>query len=192
MSNKSASTNYVVTRGCLLNALVFMESTSGANAYRIIQSIRVSRVDAWLFLAPGASTAGVLDLEIEWFSSLANDVRVSSMGNSTRPAFITSHPPRSTLASFWSVTGSLETDVLFTLSGDNAGYNAQSTLVVDVHVDYTLVDPVTKNLTIFNFSGSAHQLAYNCLDNTSPTSGSGSGYLQPTGIDGVVTTQCYG
>jgi hypothetical protein len=193
MSNKSGSTNFSVSRGCLLNLLVYAETTSGANGYRVIQSIRVKEVEMWLFMAPGASTAGALDLELEWYSALANDVRISDMGNANEPAYIRSTPPKNTLASFWSVQQSSEGDQLLAISIDNAGYNTQCSLVVDVAVEYTLVDPTTKLLAISTFSGSAHSLNYNVLDNTAIGATSiGSGYLVPQGIESLSPIFAYG
>jgi hypothetical protein len=195
ISNKSASTNYSVTRGCLLNLLVYLENTTGSNAYRIIQSIKVNRLRVWCFIAPGATTAGLLNAEVEWYGGGATNRRISSMGNATAPCFLDSRPPVGSLAGFWSSQADVtlpESQQLFQVSQDNAGYNTQSTLVLDLHVSYTLTDPVTKQLAIGVFGGSAHQLSYNYLDNTVVGgTGSGSMYLSPEGIDGT-GVQAYG
>lgn len=190
ISNKSASTNYSVSRGCLLNLLVYAEATTGANAYRLIQSIKLRQIKAWCFMAPGASTAGLLNLEIEWFGGAATNRRVSSMGNSVTPCFLDSKPPVDSLAGMWSAQADVtapESQQLFEISQDNAGYNTQSTLVVDLHVSYTLTDPLTKVLTLnVAYGGSAHQLSYNYLDNTAPAGVlPGSFFLAPEGIDGA-------
>lgn len=140
-------------------------------------------------MAPGASTAGLLNLELEWYGGGSTNKRVSSMGNSSSPCFIDSFPPQGSLASFWSSQADAtlpEGQMLFQISQDNAGYNTQSTMVLDIHVDYTLTDPNTKVLTIFGYTGSAHQLSYNYLDNTAPGAvTAGSYYLAPEGIDGT-------
>jgi hypothetical protein len=173
----------------MLNLLVYCESTTGVNAYRIIQSIKLNRIKAWCFMAPGASTAGLLNLELEWYGGGASNKRISSVGNANMPCFIDSVPPTDSLAKFWSSQADVtlpESQLLFQMSQDNAGYNTQSTFVIDLHVSYTLTDPLTKALTIGLFSGSNHQLSYNYLDNTLPgATSSGSMYLAPEGIDGT-------
>lgn len=98
-----------VTRGALLNHLV-MNSASGTANYRLCSAIRLKSVQVW-----GAAASGTVS--VEWRSAngptvIASDTTVLS----AQPAMVRTAPPAHTLASFWSLTGSNESEVLFIIT----------------------------------------------------------------------------
>jgi hypothetical protein len=106
-----AHTGLSVTRGMLLNHL-FVNAANALVNYRVVSGIRIRKVRMW---AIGNAVAAPVTLSIEWLSTLGPSKFVSASSMSVEPAFIRSAPPLLSTASFWSLTGFNETEVLFVL-----------------------------------------------------------------------------
>lgn len=125
--NVTASGSAAVTRALLLNRMVFQETGSTQNN-RVIKAIRLDRVTVY-----GTGTAasnGMRAISLAW---AAVQGEITAVGNAAFPPKIRSEPPLHSAASFWSITGTDESELLFTifnLTGD----------VVDIDVSYVLAD----------------------------------------------------
>ncbi len=108
----SSSTGTSITRAILLNHLV-MNSASGTTNYRVFSGFRLKSVEMW------QSSTSTTPLSVEWTSSLGPSPVVSDTSVGTAfPAHVSTSPPKDSLAAFWSLTSSNESDVLLILTFD--------------------------------------------------------------------------
>jgi hypothetical protein len=123
----------LITRYDVLNFLLSGFSTN--SCYRVAGSVRVNMISLWLSSAASGNQA----LSITWDCVAAPFVIKSSeqMGLA-RPAHVVSRPPKNSSASWWSVTGSNESDNLFLL-------NCPAGTVIDVSFSYCLMDPQSQS-----------------------------------------------
>jgi len=105
-----------ITRAILLN-LLFVAKTS-STATRLLSGIRLKSISLWA-VQTGQSASEQLvacTTSVEWTSTNGPSTIVSDSSMSVLPAYVQTSPPRNSLASFWSLTGNNETDVLAILS----------------------------------------------------------------------------
>jgi hypothetical protein len=154
-----------VTRKELLNLLLVDFSALGPNAYRIFSGVKLNRIE--VRVPSAASDVTSTDISVEWTSTYGPSSEVSDSGTPLHPPLLVTSPPPQSLASFWSLTGSNETDVLMILT-------APVSAIIDVWVDVILQDGQTPVLvTTGNFLAPGTVVAF-YLDGP-------SGVIQPVG-----------
>jgi hypothetical protein len=97
-----------LTRADLLSHLV-MNVGSGVNNYRMLSGFKLNRFEIW---APGTSAFVPTTASIEWTSTYGPSRIESDTSMTIDAAHVLSQPPPQSLASFWSIGGSNETDVI--------------------------------------------------------------------------------
>ncbi len=97
-----------ITRRILLNHLI-MNTTATTN-YRLLSGIRLKSVSIW-------QSGSTSPISVEWTSQYGPSSIVSDTAVGTaQPAYVSTSPPPMSLASFWSITGQNETEVIAILS----------------------------------------------------------------------------
>jgi hypothetical protein len=132
----SAALSINITRGFLLNLLSVGGHLSNGTAFlsRISSGVKLNRIE---IRAPTASTdVTVATATVEWLSSLGPTSEVSDSGTPLHPLFISTSPPSQSLAGYWSLTGTNESENLFLISVPTGAF-------VDVWVDMILQDAET-------------------------------------------------
>jgi hypothetical protein len=107
----SAGSSLSLTRADLLNHLV-VNTSANANA-RIISGFKLNRFEVW---GPGSSAFALGTVSVEWTSTYGPSKVVSDTSMTIDPGHIVATPPPQSLASFWSLTGSSESDVIAILN----------------------------------------------------------------------------
>jgi hypothetical protein len=148
--------NGSLTRAELLNLLVVADSTV-TEGWRIFSGIKLNRVEIRaVSQTSGAGSDTVpLTISVEWTSTYGPSSEVSDSGTPIHPPLIITSPPPQSLASFWSLTGSNESDVI-------ALYNIPQGAVIDIWVDAILQDgqtPVSVNGFSSMTAGQVYALA---------------------------------
>lgn len=147
-----------ITRANMLNLL--MTTTSTNVAARLISGIKINRVEVW---GIATSTSANPTVSIEWLSNNGPSSEYSDTGSAFYVPHLICTPPPQSLASFWSITGSNESEVLFKYSYSNSG------AVIDVWVDIVLMDDETPVTFATTNTATLGQLSAGYLD------GQGSG-----------------
>jgi len=108
----NAGTTLSLTRAMLLSHLVAAKTTSTAT--RLLSGIRLKSLTLWSFPNSTATSLQMVPVtvSVEWTSTYGPSKIISDTSMSISPASVQSNPPRNSLASFWSLTGSNESDVL--------------------------------------------------------------------------------
>lgn len=127
----TAGTAIPVSRANLLNLMSMATTTT--NQFRVLSAIKIKRVTLWN--EPVALGGAPVAASIEWSGS---DDEPSTIHSDTalgvRPAFVSTVPPKQSLAAFWSTSGaSNEADILFFI-------RTASTAVVDIQCSLRYVD----------------------------------------------------
>lgn len=135
---------FSITRGNLLNTLLCGTSVAPAQAARLISGVKLNQIEVRTLTASSDVTSATIS--IEWTSTLGPSSEVSDTGTPLHPPFLHTSPPRSSLASFWSLTGSQESDVLMLLT-------VTQNSVIDVWFSYVLQDGQTP--VIVSFAGTS-------------------------------------
>jgi hypothetical protein len=106
------NSSYVsITRAMMLNTYLMNLTSSTSNA-RILQAIKLNRIEIFGAGASGVASTGFC--AIQWLSTLGPAIELIDTSNSTAyPPHLITSPPPNTLASFWSIAGSNESEVLF-------------------------------------------------------------------------------
>jgi len=102
---------FSITRGNMLNQILV--ATSAVTTVRLLQAVRLKSVEVWA--NPSALGAAPTTIEFEWLGENAPSTLVSDTGMGVRPAHVYSSPPPSSSNRWWSISGSSESDVLFSL-----------------------------------------------------------------------------
>jgi len=127
-----ATSAFSITRGNLLNTLLCGTfAASPATAARLISGVKLNQIEVRTLTA--ATDVSSATITIEWTSTLGPSSEVSDTGTPLHPPFLHTSPPRSSLASFWSLTGSQESEVLFILTVPQFS-------IIDVWFSYVLQD----------------------------------------------------
>ncbi len=112
----TSSSTLNLTRAMLLNHLVVAKTTTTAT--RLLSGIRLAHIQIWYFPTGNAASEQYVPntVSVEWTSTYGPSVIVSDTSLSIEPASILTKPPKDSLASFWSLTGTNESDVLAILT----------------------------------------------------------------------------
>lgn len=169
-------TTFNITRANLLN-LLFVGAGS-TNAHRIIAGIKLNRIECFL---PPMANGTVTTVSLEWRSNYGPTSEVSDSTSSlAQAACIKTSPPRQSLASFWSMTGSNESEVLFRISATQNASAGSQNLIIDCWVDIVMMDDDTPVTLTTNSTTTAAQLYAGFLD------GQGSGaVLTPVSLTSI-------
>ncbi len=105
-----------LTRAMLLNHLVAAKTTTTAT--RLLSGIRLGHIRIWYFPTGNAASEQYVPgtVSVEWTSTYGPSVIISDTTMSIEPASVTTSPPKNSLASFWSLTGNNESDVICIIS----------------------------------------------------------------------------
>jgi hypothetical protein len=153
-----------ITRLDLLQLLMVNLAGTVVNT-RLIAGIKLNRIE--MFDSQQSSTNFGNPTSIEWLSNLGPTTLFSETGTQFQPAHVVSSPPPQSLCSFWSITGSNESEILFTLNIGSGG-------IVDCWFDIVLFDGESVVTFNTNTVGTTGQLYMGYLD------GPGAGtVLQP-------------
>jgi hypothetical protein len=122
-------TNQPVTRGNMLSTLLVNLAGSTNNA-RIIAGVKLNRIELYY-------ATDFHPISVEWLSNYGPTTEKSDQTLTTAStACVKTSPPRNSLASFWTMTGSNESEILMLLTG-------QATMLVDVYSEFVLFDGET-------------------------------------------------
>jgi hypothetical protein len=150
----NGATNVTVTRANLLNNLMVNISSSTGN-WAIISALKLDRIE---MVSPAISVGAPSTISVEWLSTYGPSVIVSDTSNSTAiQCVVRSSPPRNSLASFWSLSNSNESDTIMNL-------NAPTATVVDVWVTMVLNDGINSRNATTTASGTQGILYASFLD----------------------------
>lgn len=111
-SNGANAGTFGITRANLLNQLLI--ATSAITTVRLNEAIRLSSVEVWTNpVALGAPPTSCL---IEWLGENSPSTVIENTGMGIRPAHVFSAPPPLSSNRWWSMSGQLESDQLFTIT----------------------------------------------------------------------------
>lgn len=130
-----------VTRGDLLNWVVSTTGSSTA-AVALCEAVKLNRVKV---IGYGISTSNSASVCLEWNGDRSPSSCTSVVAANAVPAVINQTPPSDSLARYWSIRGSDEAEVLFTVT------ESSGTIIdvfVDIHFDYVIGDGLTEALTL--------------------------------------------
>jgi hypothetical protein len=133
----TTSLNGSLTRAELLNLLVVADSTV-TEGWRIFSGVKLNRVEirAVSQTSGAGSDTVLLTTSVEWTSTYGPSSEVSDSGTPLHPPLIITSPPSQSLASFWSLTGVNESDVL-------ALYVVPQGAIIDIWIDAIVQDGQT-------------------------------------------------
>jgi len=138
---------FPVTRKMLLD--IFVQGDSTTSYSRIWSNVKLRKIEVWGGTLSTTATTNVVpftSVSLEWLSTYGPGNVKSDTGNFERPPHLECRPPPRSLAGFWSLVGSNESDVIFKLSGSSSaiasgpfiGVPAGS--IVDLHLQVTNQD----------------------------------------------------
>jgi hypothetical protein len=170
-------TNEPVTRKCMLSLILAGDVPNTGPQYiaTIISAIRLDRICMWSIpQAPELFS----NIALEWQDTRGSAVLLNDQGSPTRPAHITSSPPKDSTAGMWSgLSTTYYNEPLFYLS-------APAGTVIDLHVTYVLADGTAGYSECLRrectgFSGQT-VVGYPCLDSYSIGGGVGVKRIRPS------------
>jgi hypothetical protein len=166
--------NYTISRQNLLNLL--FSCNSGTTSARTIAAVKVNQVEVWQTYGVNNTTSATT-VSVEWLSNYGPSTEYSDTSLSVSiPAHVKTQSPPQSIGSFWSITGSNESEGIFRLRTDT-GSNA----VIDLWVDIVLMDDETPVTITTSTSLTTSQLYAGYLD------GQGSSkFLQPVSYTNAV------
>jgi hypothetical protein len=128
-----------ITRGNVLNLLQC--GVTATTAARLWGSVKITKLEVWQATQATAPTSSFTGVQIEWLSEMGPDKVLQDTGNVFRPAHVATKPPMTSFASFWNLSGSNESVILFKLSAQPfAGAPGTATpLLIGTIVELTLV-----------------------------------------------------
>jgi hypothetical protein len=153
-----------ITRKNLLNLMLY--TPTAITSVRLMQAVRLKRVQIWT--NPSVLGAAPVICAIEWLGQNAPSTLVEDTSMGIRPAHVDCRPPPSSSDRWWSISGFLETDVLFNLT-------APPNSVIDVTVEIRFVEAEAPTAGDVPAGAIIGQLYGNYLD------GLASGLLAPAG-----------
>ncbi len=118
-----------ITRGMLLN-LVSMATTT-TNQFRILQAVRVKRVQVWS--QPVTLGTAATAVVVEWVGNQAPSTIHSDTSVGVMPGYVSSRPPRDSSNRWWSISGSNESETLFKITCPTGS-------IIDVSLTCRLID----------------------------------------------------
>jgi hypothetical protein len=148
--------NISFTRANLLNQLV-MNKASGVNNGRILSGVKLDKIEMWCFSS--SSTANYSVCSVEWTSTYGPSKVVSDSSIALEPGYVHSSPPAQSLASFWSISGSNESDIIMLL-------NYPGNCIIDITYSLIVQNGETPVNVVTTNSGVAGQVYQLPLDQT--------------------------
>jgi hypothetical protein len=135
-------------RSELLNLLAVADSMG--NGWRLFSGVKLNRIE--IRVPSAGADVTLVTTSVEWTSTYGPSSEISDTGTPLHPPFLITSPPPQSLASFWSLTGFNETDVLALLV-------LPGFAIVDVWVDGIFQDGQTP-VSTGNFSASTAGQVY--------------------------------
>jgi len=157
-----------ITRAALLNHLLMCTATTTYG--RLLSGYLLKGIKIW---CPSSGSDVTSTISVEWLSNYGPSRIVSDVSMSVKPAFLHSSPPKNSLASFWSLTGSNESEKICVLT-----LPEQS--VVDVTYSRIFENGETPTLVTATDSGTAGTLYMTFLD------GVITGIIQPVSYSAIL------
>lgn len=169
----TASGTLSLTRAMLLNHLVV--ANSATSVVRILSGFRLKSITLWAVQNSTSASFQFLPetVSVEWTSNYGPSVIVSDTSMSVQPAYVQTSPPSNSLASFWSLTGSNESEVIALISGVYG-------MIIDITYDCILQNGETP-VAITQTTASVNATVYmSYLDGLA-----GNGYYVPISYKGI-------
>jgi len=197
----TATASLIVTRACLLNAIVaspgYPASTLTQILTPIYESVRIRSVK--VIIPPNLATANAVvtqEVALEWSSYLGKDVKISQAVMSNMGASFNARPPPGTRAALWgsaNTSGSATTsinEVLFTISHDPNFATPTATIPAVVELDLEFVQAndtvsVITSTTAANINGWDAGCFQVPLDSITPGGIKGAMRFDPLGIQDI-------
>jgi len=161
----SALGSFNITRANILNSLLL--TPTAVTSVRLLQAARLKSVEIW-GNAPALGSSPTI-LQMEWTGENSPSTFLSDTSMGVRPAHIRSSPPPSSSNRWWSISGSSETDVLFSLV-------LPANCVIDVTLELRLVETEPPTAGDVPVGATVGKIYGDYLD------GIASGILVPTGL----------
>lgn len=120
---------FTITRGNLLNMVLV--ATSATTTARIFEAVRLRRVEMWT--NPVSAGTDPVAINLEWLGAYAPSNVISDVCMGLIPAHIRSSPPKASSDMWWSMSGSNESESLFSLT-------VESNTWIDITVEVRLVE----------------------------------------------------
>ncbi len=130
----SAAVSTGITRANLLSLLA--TGTTTQQVARLMSGVKLNRVEVFGVSGGGSNDYAAATVSLEWLSNLGPTSETSDTGNALNPPHIVCTPPPQSLASFWSITGQNESEILMNIT-------APTGAVIDVWVSSVLFDGET-------------------------------------------------
>jgi len=133
----SSPVSFSITRAKLLQLLI-MNAKSDTTNYRLLASIRLNSVSVYPIASTGGGAGGdaiATNTLMSWLSTNGPDTNLSITSTPLHPRALHSRPPKTSLAKFWSRTGSNESEVLFIFSPANNS-------IIDLHCTIVLQNQI--------------------------------------------------
>jgi hypothetical protein len=155
----TGATTFAVTGKTLAASFGAMCTVTNTTCACLYDAVRVKRIKIW-----GPSSTAANTVSVVWSSpaptSNAANVEVSDTSTSSAfPPYVSTAPPRESLASFWTNSGS--SSVLATLAVPNAG------AIIDVEAELIISDSAATQITSSVVTGVQGEVYYLALDGTS-------------------------
>lgn len=128
-STVPGNSTMTVTRAQLMNLMSVATTTT--NQFRIINAIKVKKVQMWG--PPPALGSAPTSITLEWRGNNAPSVFISDTPIGVDWAYISSKPPKESNCAWWTQTNSTMTEGMFNLSCALGS-------IIDVHCDIRLMD----------------------------------------------------
>jgi hypothetical protein len=111
-----------------------MVATSNTTTVRVFEAVRLKRVMMWT--NPSALGSPPVNIAVEWLGENSPSVFVADSSMGVLPARISTSPPANSSNRWWSMSGNLESDVLFNLT-------VVANTVIDILVEVRQVENET-------------------------------------------------
>jgi hypothetical protein len=132
--NGTNNGTYNITRGNLLNMVLV--ATSAVTTVRPFEAVRLRKVEMWA--NPVALGSAPSNIQIEWLGENSPSTVISDTGMGVRPGHVASVPPPSSSNRWWSISGTSESDVMFSMT-----IPADSVIDVTVELRFVEQEPPT-------------------------------------------------
>lgn len=163
-----------VQRQDLLNAYVMVINPGSLVAARIFHAVKVNRITMWAEAGAGTDDFDAVDISVTWLSNYGPASVKTDSGNAFNTASMISKPPRQSLASYWSLTGSGETETLFQLgvTQTSTAVAIPKGFILDIHCSFVSQAAFSDNFNYINTgtfaAGTIYRTALGELGNSSP------------------------
>jgi hypothetical protein len=175
-----------VERGDLLNAYLMVINTVPGSMIvaRMFHAVKVNRVTIWAVAGAGTDDFDAVDISVTWLSTYGPASVKTDSGNAFNTAAMTTKPPRQSLASYWSLSSSNETDVLFRIGANqtSAGITIPKGFIIDIACSFVCEAVTSVQLNYVSSgsftTGSVYRSYLGEVGNTTPE-------WEPVGFNGI-------